>query len=58
MMSLNFFNFPNLTNSTMALGFTQPLKKLLPEDLSGGKSWPARKADNLTAIDEPIAQTM
>jgi hypothetical protein len=25
-----------------------------PEDLSGGKAWSERKADNLTAICEPI----
>jgi hypothetical protein len=30
-------------------------QKLVPEDLSGGKLRPAHKAENLTAICEPIA---
>jgi hypothetical protein len=34
------------------MGFTQPLKKWVPEDNSGGKALPAFKADNLTAICE------
>jgi hypothetical protein len=38
----------------MALGPTQPLTELSTRNLPGGKGWPARKADNLTAIYEPI----
>jgi hypothetical protein len=49
MKSTNFFNLPNLSNRTMALGFTQPLT----EDLSGGKERPPHKADNHIAICKP-----
>jgi hypothetical protein len=34
----------------MVLGFTQPLKKMSIEDISGGKARPARNTDNLNAI--------
>jgi hypothetical protein len=37
----------------MALGSTQPLKKMITRDLPGGKKRPERKANNLTAIYEP-----
>jgi hypothetical protein len=39
----------------MALGSTQPLTEMSNRNLSGGKARRARKADNLTAICEPIA---
>jgi hypothetical protein len=48
---IDFFNSCNPSSSTMALGFTQPLK--VPEDISGIKARPASKADNLTAIYRP-----
>jgi hypothetical protein len=38
----------------MALGSTQPLTEMNTRNLPGGKGRPARKADNLTAICEPI----
>jgi hypothetical protein len=38
----------------MALGSTQPLTEMSTRNLPGGKGRPARKADNLTAICEPI----
>jgi hypothetical protein len=38
----------------MAMGFTQPLTAMSPEDISGDKARPARKVDNLTSIYEPI----
>jgi hypothetical protein len=38
----------------MALGSTQPLTEMSTMNLPGGKGRPARKADNLTAICEPI----
>jgi hypothetical protein len=41
----------------MALGSTQPLREMSTRNLPGGKGGkgrPARKADNLTAICEPI----
>jgi hypothetical protein len=38
----------------MAVGSTQPLAEMSTRDLPGGKGRPARKADNLTTICEPI----
>jgi hypothetical protein len=39
----------------MALGSTQLLTEMSTRNLPVGKGRPARKADNLTAICEPIA---
>jgi hypothetical protein len=49
-----FFNLPNPSSRTMALGSTQPLIEMSTRNLPGGKGRPARKADNVTAICEPI----
>jgi hypothetical protein len=38
----------------MALGSTQPLTEMSTRNILGGKGRPARKADNLTVICEPI----
>jgi hypothetical protein len=38
----------------MTLGSTQRLTEMSTSNLHGGKERPARKADNLTAICEPI----
>jgi hypothetical protein len=38
----------------MALGLIQPLREMVPGIFLGGKGWPERKADSLTAICEPI----
>jgi hypothetical protein len=38
----------------MALGSTQLLTEMNTRNLPGGKERPAREADNLTAICEPI----
>jgi hypothetical protein len=38
----------------MALGSTQPITEMSTKNLPGGKRRPARKADNLTPICEPI----
>jgi hypothetical protein len=38
----------------MALGSTQPLTEMSTMSPPGGKEQPASKADNLTAICEPI----
>jgi hypothetical protein len=38
----------------MALESTQPLKEMSTRNLPVGKGQPARKADNLIAICEPI----
>jgi hypothetical protein len=51
---IGFFNWPNPSSRTMALGLTQHLTEMSTRNLSGGKGRPARKADNLTAISEPI----
>jgi hypothetical protein len=36
------------------MGSTQPLTEMSMRNLPGGEGRPARKADNLTAICEPI----
>jgi hypothetical protein len=54
MRPFNYFNLPTLSSRTMALGSTQPLTKVSIRNLPAGKERPARKADNLTAICEPI----
>jgi hypothetical protein len=51
---IRFFNLPNPSSRTMALGSTQPLTEMSTRNLPGGKGGPALKADNLTAIYEPI----
>jgi hypothetical protein len=51
---VDFFNLPNPSNRTMALGSTQPLTEMSTRNLPGGKGRPACRADNLTAICEPI----
>jgi hypothetical protein len=38
----------------MALGSTQPLTEMSTRNILGGKEQPELKADNLTAIFEPI----
>jgi hypothetical protein len=38
----------------MALGSTQPLTEMSIRNLPEGKGRPARQADNLTAVCEPI----
>jgi hypothetical protein len=47
-----FFNLPNPSSRTMALGSTQPLTEMITRNLPRGKGLPARKAENLTAICE------
>jgi hypothetical protein len=49
-----FLNLPNPSSRTTALGSTQPLTEMSTRNLPGGKGRPARGADNLTAIYEPI----
>jgi hypothetical protein len=40
--------------AALALGLTQPLTEMSTRNLPGGKGRPARRADNLTAICDPI----
>jgi hypothetical protein len=49
-----FFNLPNPSSCTMALGSTQPLTEMSTRNCPGGKGLPACKADNLTALCELI----
>jgi hypothetical protein len=42
----------------MALGATQPLTEMSIRNLPGGKGRPAREADNLATIYEPIVWKM
>jgi hypothetical protein len=49
-----FFDRPKPSSRTMALGLTQPLTEKSTRKLPMGKGRPSRKADNLTAIFEPI----
>jgi hypothetical protein len=51
---IGFFNWPNYFSRTMALGSIQPLTEMSTMNLPEGKGRPAREADNLTAICEPI----
>jgi hypothetical protein len=51
---IGFFNRPNISGHTMTLRSTQPLTEMSTRNLPGGKMQPACKADNLTAICEPI----
>jgi hypothetical protein len=51
---IEFFNWPNPSSRTMALGSTQPLTEMSARNLPGGKGQSARGADNLTAICELI----
>jgi hypothetical protein len=51
---MDFFNLPNPSSHTMALGMTQALTEMSIRNLPGCNGWLAHKADNLTAIFEPI----
>jgi hypothetical protein len=48
------FLVSNRFSRVMSLGSTQPLTEMSIRNPPGGKGWPARKADNLTAIYDPI----
>jgi hypothetical protein len=49
---VDFFNIPNPSSRTMALGLTQPLTKMSTRNLSGGKKQPMHRAGNPAAICE------
>jgi hypothetical protein len=49
-----FFNLPNPSSHTMALGLIQLLTEMSIRNVPGGIGWPMCKDDNLTAICEPI----
>jgi hypothetical protein len=49
-----FFKWTIPSSRTMALGSIQPLTEMSTRNILGGKGRATRKADNLTAICEPI----
>jgi hypothetical protein len=49
---IGYFNWPNPSSRTVAMGSTQPLTEMIARNLPGDKGRPERKADNLTAICE------
>jgi hypothetical protein len=49
---VEFFNLPNPSSLTMALGSTQPVTEMSTRNLPGGKKRPAHRADNLATICE------
>jgi hypothetical protein len=53
---VDFFNLPNHSSRTMALGSTQPLTEMSTRKIPGGEGRPVRKAYNLTAICEPMSR--
>jgi hypothetical protein len=55
---IRFLSLPNPSSRIMALGSIQPLREMRTRNRREGKGPPARRADNLTAICEPIVYTM
>jgi hypothetical protein len=51
---IGYFNWPIPSSRTVALASTQPLIEINTGSIPGVKGRPARKADNLNAICEPI----
>jgi hypothetical protein len=51
---IGYFNWPNTSSRAVALRSSQPLREMSARNLPGVKGRPALKADNLTAICEPI----
>jgi hypothetical protein len=49
-----FFVRSNPSSHTVTLELTHPLTEMITRNFLWGKGWPAYKADNLTAISEPI----
>jgi hypothetical protein len=50
---VDFFNLPNPSSPTMALGSTQSLSQMSTRKFPGGKMRPTLRADNISAIYEP-----
>jgi hypothetical protein len=51
---IGFFSWPNPSSRIVALGSTEPLTEMSTRNIPWGKNRLARKADNLTAVYEPI----
>jgi hypothetical protein len=60
LLTILFFSSHNSSGRIKALGFTQPLTGIKSKKIMflRSKPRPVRRADNLTAICEPIAYTM
>jgi hypothetical protein len=50
---VDFFNLPNPSSCTVALGSTHPLTEMSISNLPGGNKRPAHRADKLVATCEP-----
>jgi hypothetical protein len=55
MRSLDFWNLPNPSSRTTALGSTRPPTEMRTTNHPGGKGRQVRKADNLTDCLENVA---
>jgi hypothetical protein len=51
---VDFFNLPNPSSRTMALGSTQPLTEMSTRKLPGGKNRLARTADLATTYGQNV----
>jgi hypothetical protein len=51
---IEFFNLPNPSSRSVALGSTQPLTEMSNRNHPGGEGRLVHKYDDLTAICEPI----
>jgi hypothetical protein len=51
---IGFFKIPNPSSRTMALGSIEPVTEIGTRNLPVGKGRSARKADNFSAVGEPI----
>jgi hypothetical protein len=56
MESFAFFKLCNSSSRIMALRSTHPLTEMSTKNLPGGKEWSMLKAEDLTAMFEPIVQ--
>jgi hypothetical protein len=54
MKLLSFYNWPDPSSRTMALGSNQPLTEMSTRNISECEERPTRKADNFIAICEPM----
>jgi hypothetical protein len=51
---MDYFNVPNPSSRSVALGSTKPLTEINTRNFPEGKARSARKTDGLIAICEPI----
>jgi hypothetical protein len=53
---IGFFNLPNPSSRTMALGSTQPLTEMSTRNLPGGKGRPTGRAHNFTVCASRLSR--